>query len=175
VTKNIVAADAYQIRNIKLEVAGMTCSGCEESINHAAMEIAGVVTAKANYDKGEAIISFNEATSSQQEIIDAINATGYKVLTIEVIDPSTAPVITVGDLSLQEVVLPVVGMTCSGCEESINHEVSRLTGVSEVKASYDKGNTVVKYDPKKTSKEEIIKAINGTGYKVKETNNSAGN
>ena len=175
VTKKVVSTDAFQVRNIKLEVAGMTCTGCEESINHAAMEVAGVVTAKANYDKGEAIISFNEATSSQQEIIDAINATGYKVLTIEVVDPSTAPVITVGDLNLQEVVLPVVGMTCSGCEAPINHEVSKLIGVTEVKASYENGNTVVKFDPEKTTKEEIVKAINGTGYTVKETNNSIGN
>ena len=175
VTKNVVVTDAFEVRKIRLEVAGMTCTSCEESINHAAMKVAGVVTAKADYDKGEAIISFNEATSSQQEVIDAINATGYKVVSTEVVDPKTDPIITVGGLSLQEVSLPVAGMTCSGCETPINHEVSKLTGVSEVKASYENGNTVVKFDPEKTTKAEIVKAINGTGYTVKETNNSTGN
>jgi len=176
VTKNVSASEPFEVRQIKLEVAGMTCTGCEESINHAAMEVAGVVTAKANYEKGEAIIGFNEATSSQQEIIDAINATGYKVVSTVVVNPSEAPVIKVGNAAmLDEVALPVAGMTCSGCEEPINYEVSKLSGVSEVKASYQNGNTVVKFDPKKTTKEEIIKAINGTGYTVKENTNSTGN
>jgi mercuric ion transport protein len=176
VTKNVSVSEPFEVRQIKLEVAGMTCTSCEEHIDHAAMEVAGVVNSSSNFEKGEAIISFNEATSSQQEIIDAINATGYKVVSTEAINRTDSPVITVGNnLSLSEVALPVAGMTCTGCEDHINYEVSKLTGVSEVKASYDKGNTVVKFDPKKTSKEEIVKAINGTGYTVKETINTAGN
>ncbi len=166
ITKNVIATDAYEVRQIKLEVEGMTCTGCEESINHAAMEVAGVVTAKASYDKGEVIISFNEATSSQQDIIDAINATGYKVVSTEEVNPAEAPIITVGNnIKLSEVSLAVAGMTCSGCEAPINHEVSKLTGVSEVKASYKDENTIVKFDPTKTSKAEIIEAINESGYK----------
>jgi len=170
-----VSANPFKVRQVKLGIEGMTCTGCEESINFAAMEVAGVVAAKTNYDKGEAIISFNQATSSQQEIIDAINATGYKVVSTKVIDQSKAPVITVGDLDLQEIVLPVAGMTCSGCEQHIDHEVAKLTGVSEIKASYDNSNTIVKFDPRKTTKEEIIEAINGTGFTVIENANSTGN
>lgn len=176
VTKNVATADAFKVRNIKLDIEGMTCTSCEEHIDHAAMEVAGVVEATADYKKGEAIISFNEATSSQQEIIDAINATGYKVVSTEDINPTEAPVITVGsNVNLSEVSLPVAGMTCTSCENHIKYEVSKVKGVAEVNASYKEGKTIVKYDPEKTTKEEIVKAINSTGYKVKESTNSAGN
>ena len=173
VTKNVVAANAFQVKNIKLDIEGMTCTSCEEHIDHAAMEVAGVVKATSNYKTGEAIISFNEATSSQQEIIDAINATGYKVVATKEVNTTEKPVINIGNFS--EVSLPVAGMTCTGCENHINHEVAKLNGVTEVKASYKEGKATVTYDPAKTTKQEIVEAINKTGYTVKGTNNSTGN
>lgn len=75
---------------------------------------------------------------------------------------------------VRQIKLEVAGMTCTSCEDHINHEVSKLAGVNDIKASYKESNTIVIFDPRKTSKEEIIEAINGTGYKVKENNNPTG-
>ncbi|SNZ01411.1 mercuric transport protein MerTP [Flagellimonas pacifica] len=61
----------------------------------------------------------------------------------------------------------VEGMTCTGCENHIESEVNKLDGILSVKAHYEKGNTVVKYDKTKVSKEEIENAISNTGYTVK--------
>jgi len=83
---------------------------------------------------------------------------------------------TVNTSTISEVSLAVEGMTCSGCEAGINYNVNKLAGVSETKASYKDGQTVVKFDPTKTSREEIVKAINSSGFKVvEESQNSAGN
>lgn len=60
----------------------------------------------------------------------------------------------------------IKGMTCAGCEHHVKQEVTKLRGVSDVIVSYDKGNAVVKYDPKKTSLSQIHKAIALTGYQV---------
>jgi copper chaperone CopZ len=62
--------------------------------------------------------------------------------------------------------LEIQGMTCSGCERHVNHELSKIKGVFEYQTSYQKGISVVKYDTVMTSKDEIIKAINRTGYNV---------
>lgn len=64
----------------------------------------------------------------------------------------------------------VEGMTCTGCEYHVQSEVNKLDGIVSVKASYGAGNTIVKYDRTKVSEEQIIKAINSTGYKVIENN-----
>ena len=58
------------------------------------------------------------------------------------------------------------GMTCASCEEHIEHEVNKLTGISSVSASYDDANTIVKYDSTQTSLKEISAAIGTTGYKI---------
>ena len=58
------------------------------------------------------------------------------------------------------------GMTCSGCEEHVNYEVNKLTGIIKTTVSYEKGNAIVKFDKTKTNIQEIEKAIAKTGYSV---------
>ncbi len=60
----------------------------------------------------------------------------------------------------------VEGITCTGCENHVESEVNKLNGIISVKASYGDGNAIVKYDRTKVSKQQIVQAINSTGYKV---------
>jgi mercuric ion transport protein len=83
--------------------------------------------------------------------------------------PKTEKQIIVVDKSnLQEVEFTISGMTCSGCEEHINHEVNKLTGIISSSTSYENGKSVVEFDNSKTDITEIEKAINSTGYSVTE-------
>ena len=75
-------------------------------------------------------------------------------------------VVIINQSDIQTVNFDVQGMTCAGCEESIKHAVNELNGIVNVTPSYEKENTEVKFDKTKTSKEDIEKAINATGYKV---------
>ncbi|PHQ27605.1 heavy-metal-associated domain-containing protein, partial [Leeuwenhoekiella nanhaiensis] len=52
------------------------------------------------------------------------------------------------------------------CEEHVNHEVNKLNGIVNSKASYENGNAIIEFDQTKTNETEIEKAINSTGYKV---------
>jgi len=60
----------------------------------------------------------------------------------------------------------ISGMTCVSCEEHVNHEVNKLNGIVNSKASYKNGNAIIEFDKTKTNETEIEKAINSTGYKV---------
>jgi len=68
--------------------------------------------------------------------------------------------------SVQEVEFTVKGMTCTGCEGHVTHEVEKLDGIIKITVSYEKGNAIVQFDKTKTTIEAIEKAINSTGYKV---------
>ena len=61
----------------------------------------------------------------------------------------------------------VDGMTCTGCENTINTGVSEVPGVVEVKSSFQEGKTHVKFDSTQTSIEKIAEIINSKGYIVK--------
>jgi mercuric ion transport protein len=85
----------------------------------------------------------------------------------EVFYPNTENKITLvnkSDIKTTEFIIS--GMTCSSCEEHLNHEVNRLNGIVNSKASYENGNAIIKFDKTKTNETEIEKAISTTGYKV---------
>ena len=58
------------------------------------------------------------------------------------------------------------GMTCSGCEAPIVHEVNQLKGILHLTVSYDSSNAIIAYDPTQTNEYKIEQAINASGYQV---------
>lgn len=66
----------------------------------------------------------------------------------------------------QQANFAIQGMTCEGCEEHINLELSKVSGVLAYKTSYLTKNTLVTFDQSKVSVKTIEAAINKTGYKV---------
>lgn len=71
------------------------------------------------------------------------------------------------DVPLRQVRLDIRGMTCSGCESSVTHALTSKKGVTKASASYEAGLARVTYDPRVTSPEALIKAIEEeVGYSV---------
>lgn len=69
--------------------------------------------------------------------------------------------------NIQTTEFMIEGMTCSGCEEHVNHEVNKLTGIVKTTVSYKNGNAIVEFDQTQTDSDEIENAITKTGYSVK--------
>jgi copper chaperone CopZ len=69
--------------------------------------------------------------------------------------------------ALKVCTLKVAGMTCAGCEAAVKIAAKSVNGVKDVKASYDRANADVTYDPSKTTPETIAKVITSkTGFKA---------
>lgn len=87
--KNTTAmrAPAATTVNAKIYVKGMTCSGCEQSVNHALRESPGVVKANSAYSTGTAEVTFDQNEVNLPNLADAITkATGYQVTGYELIN-----------------------------------------------------------------------------------------
>ncbi|HRY98492.1 MAG TPA: cation transporter [Bacteroidales bacterium] len=67
---------------------------------------------------------------------------------------------------VKTLVLDVQGMTCNGCENTVQESVSSLAGITEVKASHTDSVAIVSFDPGQTSVEDIQEAITKVGYEV---------
>tara|TARA_R110002051_G_scaffold157784_1_gene229349 strand:- start:70 stop:669 length:600 start_codon:yes stop_codon:yes gene_type:complete len=79
---------------------------------------------------------------------------------------SEKEIIVVDKANIQTINLQIKGMTCTSCEEHINHSVNQLNGIVNIKSSYENGNAEIEFDNSKTTIEEIEKAVNSTGYSV---------
>ena len=75
-------------------------------------------------------------------------------------------VIVVDKSNVQTVEFTISGMTCASCEEHVNHEVNKLSGIIKSTASFENENAIVEFENTKTNIAEMEKAINGTEYSV---------
>ncbi len=60
------------------------------------------------------------------------------------------------------------GMTCTGCEQTIQNNVGKLEGIKSVKASFTTGMAMVEYFDGIVDTSVIRQAITGSGYTVKQ-------
>lgn len=63
-----------------------------------------------------------------------------------------------------KVTLQVKGMTCAGCQATVQKALATLPGVLDAQVNLLLHNATVSLDPAVTSPEELVKAVRATGY-----------
>lgn len=87
-TKSAEGITVSNIRQVNLEISGMTCTGCEEHVKHASFELEGVLQVAASHADANASVVFDNTKTTKEEIITAVNATGYTVTSDKVVEPT---------------------------------------------------------------------------------------
>jgi len=64
---------------LRLQVQGMSCSGCEQRIGTALRRLDGVVEATADHVTGEVRLRFDPASTDRGAVVDRIVLAGYTV------------------------------------------------------------------------------------------------
>src|SRR5439155_20104045 len=79
---------------------------------------------------------------------------------------------------LSRIVLSVEGLSCVTCEIPVRHALRRIDGVKSAHASAATKTATVDFEPAKTNPEQLVAAINSTGYRAtlpNKANDSASN
>ena len=71
------ATAAFANKTVTLAIEGMTCSGCENTVQESVTKIAGVTAIKASHLDSTAIVSFDSTLTSITAIGDAVTEAGY--------------------------------------------------------------------------------------------------
>lgn len=69
---------AGESKSVTLKVTGMTCGGCANRIDKALSQKDGILEKEVKYPGDVAIVKYNPAKITEQEIISIIERTGYK-------------------------------------------------------------------------------------------------
>lgn len=67
---------------------------------------------------------------------------------------------------MENIVLNVHGMTCSGCVRSVQNVLQALPGVSTVEVSLENAQAKVLYDPQTVDPTRMKEAIESAGYEA---------
>ena len=96
-------------------------------------------------------------------IVVVVGFSVYPLLARSINSPTGPAVATA---SLKSITLPVSGMDCAICAVPIKARLHKLAGVSKVDVDVPGGKVSVNYDPSKVKPEQLVAAINSTGYKA---------
>ena len=66
------------MKEIKLKIEGMHCTGCSERLEKVLNNTDGIEEAKVSFENKVAEIKFDENTTSEKEIKEAIEDVGFK-------------------------------------------------------------------------------------------------
>lgn len=79
--KKILVASERNLVEAQLEIRGMTCVGCEHSVNHALNSVEGVIKASSSYKLNKASVTFDQSEVTLERLIQAVETeTGYEVV-----------------------------------------------------------------------------------------------
>lgn len=134
-----------------LNVEGMTCASCVQSVEKTTKNLTGVTQSNVNLATEKLTINFDENAVSLQEIQDAVSNAGYKAV------PDT-----------QKKTFAINGMTCASCAQSVEKATGKLEGVYESNVNLATEKMSVEYDDSIVSVSDIIDAVSNVGYKARE-------
>ena len=90
VTVAVVGIDDIKVQNkslfrrsmkkLSIPLSGMHCASCAQNIGRSLKKLKGVTTANVNFATERATVEFNENVINENEIIEAIEKLGYKVI-----------------------------------------------------------------------------------------------
>ncbi len=59
-------------------IEGMTCAGCAESVRHVLAQREGVTSVEVSFEKKQAVMTFDPAKVTLEELIEAVTQIGFK-------------------------------------------------------------------------------------------------
>lgn len=75
--KEVKSDVAKETAMIEVSITGMTCAGCENTIQSSLAEVPGIISVTASATNGNAIVEYNPAQADTLKIKEAINGCGY--------------------------------------------------------------------------------------------------
>ncbi|KAG4946396.1 hypothetical protein AAZX31_15G150500 [Glycine max] len=146
-------------RRIQVEVTGMTCAACSNSVESALKSLDGVISASVALLQNKADVVFNTALLKDEDIKNAIEDAGFEADILP--ESSTVGKVPQGTLVGQ---FTIGGMTCAACVNSVEGILRNLPGVRRAVVALATSSGEVEYDPSVISKDDIVNAIEDSGF-----------
>jgi len=136
-----------------IKITGMTCAACAARVEKVVSKMAGISDAAVNFATENLSVEYDEAETSRQKIDEAIEKAGYGTVEITTIN---------------EVTIPIGGMTCAACSSRVEKVLNKLEGVTSATVNLATEKATVHYDSQQVKLSTIKQAIEKAGYQALE-------
>ncbi|MFC7166498.1 heavy metal translocating P-type ATPase [Halospeciosus flavus] len=132
-------------RTAHLEIRGMSCANCSQTVAQAIESLDGVSEATVNFATDEGTVEYDPDAVSLADVYDAIEDAGY--------EPARADV-TIG----------ITGMSCANCSQTVESALRDVPGVLSAEANFATDEAHVEYNPADADLADFYDAIEDAGY-----------
>jgi Cu+-exporting ATPase len=132
-------------QTVRVDVTGMSCANCADSVTTAVEAVDGVRDASVNYATDEATVTYDPSVASLGAVYDAIENAGY--------DPVA-----------ETIAIAITDMSCANCADTIQERLEAVPGVVAVDVNYATDEGTVRYDPAAVDPGTLYDAIEDAGY-----------
>lgn len=134
-----------------LNVIGMTCASCAKAVERSVGRLEGVTNANVNLATEKLLVEFDNTQIDVERIKQAIIEAGFDVAEQE-------------DSVIREVTIPIGGMSCASCVQSVDRTLTNLPGIQKVSVNLATEKATISYDTSVLRISEIKDAIIKAGY-----------
>jgi Cu+-exporting ATPase len=136
---------------VQLDIQGMSCANCSQTIQDSLESLEGVSEASINYATDEGSVTYDTELVSLGRIVEAIEAAGYTPVT-------------------ESVTIGITDMSCANCSETVQSALEAIPGVVRADVNYATDEAQVTYLPAEATVTDLYEAIEEAGYApVRET------
>jgi len=132
-----------------VEIEGMHCASCAQTVERALQRLPGVKAASVNLAAEKATVEFDDNQTGFEDFKRAVEAVGYGV--------RSKP---------QKVVLEITGMHCASCVQNVERALAQLEGVSSASVNLATERATVEHVPERVRIQDLRLAVEQAGYGV---------
>jgi P-type Cu+ transporter len=150
---------------VSFVVTGMTCASCVRRIEKALGQVPGVDSVHVNLATEKANVRYDPEQTNIAALAAAVEKAGYGVRNMPVAQPVTPSVL---NPTVDELALPIEGMTCASCVVRVEKALGKVPGVQTASVNLATEQARVVFDPAQVSVAQLNAAVEKAGYKVGE-------
>ncbi|WP_379091398.1 heavy-metal-associated domain-containing protein [Pedobacter sp. UC225_65] len=144
------------MKTIKISIPDMTSTHCQTRVSNAISKIEGVNLKEVK--PATALVEI-ENSSLQQQVIDFIEDAGYQVAGIET---------AITDSADEKLLRFKTNINCGGCVAKVTPVLNANPGITAWDVDTTNKDKILSVQSKDISAEDVIEAIQQTGFKIEE-------
>ncbi|XP_066439758.1 copper-transporting ATPase 2 isoform X1 [Eleutherodactylus coqui] len=150
------------VTSVVVEITGMTCQSCVQSIEGRISMIPSVVSIKVYLDQANATVCYISSEITPQNICEQIEDMGFGAHLQECKEPSTS--LKGIHHKVDVVKIRIEGMTCQSCVNTIEGKVGKIQGVERIKVSLTNQEAIIVYCPQYIQPDDLRRQIDDMGF-----------
>ncbi|WP_291178018.1 copper ion binding protein [Gimesia sp.] len=161
------------LTDVILPVEGMSCGACAARVKGTLKGIDGVADIEVSLAERHVRVRYADEKVNPERLAEAINELGYKASVpaarktgagapqVETVASADA-----GPLQVKTVTIPVDGMACEYCAQSVKERLAGIDGVKDVGIRLKEKEARVQYVEGKVTPQRLVEEIAAQGFKA---------